>query len=135
MNFRTRFREAAGSTDPVDPMPHELANPDLAPPTIRETIQQAIRSELSIIAEDRGLESFQDADDFTEDDPEVDPLTIYEQALLVPENDETLDGTPFESSSASPDAANSPPVVPEGTPEPKSAPEATPGLDLPPARQ
>lgn len=117
--FRQRFR-AATDKEAVDTHPHELSHPELRPPTLREQIQSAIRSELSIRAQDRGLESFEQADDFEDPDDSPDPLTIYEQALLVPENEETLDGAePLPApAGAEPTPGDDTPPPPAGSPEP-----------------
>ncbi len=118
MGFRDRFH-ARVTKSVVDPMPHELASPEYRPPTLREQIQNAIRSEMSIIAQDRGLETFEEADDFTEDDPEAMPPTIYEQALMGPENDESLDGENIEAPEEPPKPSD------EETPTPTTPAEAS----------
>ncbi len=120
--FRDRFH-ARRTKSAVDPMPHDLASPEYRPPTIREQIQAAIRSELSIRAQDAGLETFEEADDFEEVDPEDFGMTIYEQALMTPENDETLDGSPEPVESTEPDPAPTPAT---DTPEPPAAPDEAP---------
>ncbi len=120
--FRDRFNKARTKSK-VDPMPHDLASPEYRPPTIREQIQTAIRSELSMRAQDMGLETFEEADDFEDPDPEDVGLTIYEQALMVPENDESLDGSPEPVESTEPDAAPTPAT---DTPEPPAAPDEAP---------
>ncbi len=120
--FRDRFHKARTKSK-VDPMPHDLASPEYRPPTIREQIQNAIRSEMSIRAQDAGLETFEEADDFEEVDPEDFGMTIYEQALMTPENDESLDGSPDPVESTEPDAAPSPAT---DTSEPVAAPEEAP---------
>lgn len=127
MTFRSRFR-AMIDKEAVDPMPHELAGPELAPPTLREQIQNAIRSEISLIAEDRGLESFDEADDFEEDDPEADMLTAYQMVLMTPENDEDLEGAPPERPQDAPDSPPSPdtPAPPSDAPGASEEPGAPP---------
>lgn len=129
--LRDRFHELVDK-EPVDPVPHELANPALAPPTLREQIQQSIRSELSLLAEDRGLESFDEADDFEEDEPEADPLTAYEMVMMTPESDETLDGPaePAATEAETPPASDTSDPA-SGSPEPSE--EAEKQADPPPA--
>ncbi len=117
--FRDRFN-ARRSPSPVDPMPHELANPDYRPLTLREQIQNAIRSEMSIVAQDRGLETFEEADDFEEEDPEEQLSTIYEQVLMTDESAESLDGSESVDDAPTPDEPPDPPVEP-----PVDAPAAT----------
>ncbi len=104
-------------------MPHELASPECAPPTLREQIQTAIRTELSIAREDLGFESFEDADDFEEEDPEADPLTIYEQVLMVPEVEESLDGS--EASETAAEAGTPGEDTETPSPAPDDAPAAS----------
>ncbi len=115
-NFRTRFR-LAHDAEVVDPVPHDLMNEKYAPPTIREQIQEAIRDTMSEQARHNGFETFEEANDFEEEDPEADPLTIYEMALMADENEETLDGSETEA--------------PESDSKPSD--EATPASDTPPA--
>lgn len=134
-NFRTRFREARDQ-EVVDPHPHELMTPDTAPPTLQEQIKSAIRSEISLIAEAKGFESFEDSDDFSEDDPEADQLTIYEQVLMTPETDESLDGeatptgTPPTSLSGHPEDSQEP-----QNPEPGPPPAEPPPWEAPPTEK
>ncbi len=119
--FRERFRAAQGF-DKSDPMPHELMSPELAPPTLREQIQNSIRSELSILAQDRGLESFEEADDFEEEDGEADMLSAYQIVLMNDESDESLEGGGPELPQEPPE-----PVMPDEAPDPPSdAPDVAP---------
>lgn len=139
-NFRTRFREARDQ-EVADPIPHELSHPDYAPPTLQQQIKAAIRTEISLAAEARGYETFEDSDDFSEDDPEQDQLTIYEKVLMVPENDEVLDsdataGSPPPTSlSGHPEDAGEPANVEPPPPSPSKPPwEGEEGLtENPPA--
>ena len=131
--FRDFFRNRPRDREVPDPIPHELSGPALAPPTIRETIQQTIRSELSIIAQDRGLESFEDADDFSEVDAEADLLTPYEAVLMVPEDGESVDGEedlPKGTPAPTP-AVNPGDPSPTPTPTPETAPVASESPETP----
>ncbi len=129
--FRDRFRNSV-QKEPVDPLPHELAHPELRPPTLREQIQTAIRSEISLAAEAKGYDTFDQADDFQEDDPDHQALTAYEMVLMTPENDETLDGPPPEPAAAgSPDPAPSPGTPPSPGPPGPSEEPGSPPLDPP----
>ncbi len=121
--FRERFR-AAVDKEKVDPMPHELLSPEFAPLTMREQIQQSIRSEISLRAQDSGLESFEEADDFEEDDPDADLLSPYQMVLMTPEpgNDDGLDGVPPEEPQEEGDPTPTP-TTSEGASEAPEAPQ------------
>ncbi len=119
--FRDRFRDRPAQKETADPIPNELCRPETAPPTLREQIQTAIRSEMSLAAENAGFESFDQADDFEEDDPDHLALTAYEMVLMTPEVPETLDGA--EEGPPTP-----PPEDPLATPGPTTTP---PGKDAP----
>jgi len=135
LSFHSVFRDRVNPGEVPNPIPHELAHKDFRPPTLREQIQTAIRSEFSIQAEANGLDTFEEANDFELDDEDADPLTIYEQVLMVPETEETLDGEetsppaagdiPPETEHTPPSLAKSPVVGPNPTPEPETAPEGS----------
>lgn len=72
MRFDERGRELPDDT-PVEAPLHWRR-----PPSLREMIQQHIRTEMSRQAMDSGFESFEDADDFDVPDPDPDPLSVYE---------------------------------------------------------
>ncbi len=125
MGFRDEFRERV-TKEAADPTPHELSHPELRPPTLREQIQTAIRSEISLAAEAKGYDTFDQADDFEEDDPDHTALTAYEIVLMTPETDETVDGPPPEPAAAgSPDPAPTPGTPPpSGPPGPSEEPDS-----------
>lgn len=56
--------------------------PLVRPPTLTETIQSMIRREMSKAAVDEGYESFDEADDFEEEDPDTLPLTHHQIEAL-----------------------------------------------------
>ncbi len=124
-------KRAEVDKEKVDPMPHELMHKAFAPPTLREQIQEGIRSALSLQAETHGYESFEDADDFELDEAEADPLTIYEQVMMEPETDESLDGAPESPPKPSAEDTPTPSTPPEGSAPDDSAPE--PSAASPPA--
>lgn len=70
----------------------EVGDPTpLAPPahlrrsmTMAEQIQQMVRREISLRAEDAGFESFEEAEDFEVDDDPPDPHTPYEAVFDPP---------------------------------------------------
>lgn len=82
----------------VDPKPMEVPVELARPLTMREEMQAFIRRELSRAAQNNGVPTFEEEDDF--DMPEAEWASPYELQDLIPENDETLDGE-----------------VPRGTPE------------------
>ena len=60
-----------------------VAIPKLRPPTIQELVQRYVRESVSRQAVADGMESFDEADDFEEDDPDVIPMTHHEVAALT----------------------------------------------------
>lgn len=52
--------------------------PSMRPPSIQELVQRYVREAMSPAAEAEGMESFDEADDFEEEDPDVVPLTHHE---------------------------------------------------------
>lgn len=82
MNPREYIRTRPTRPDPIDPEPHELALKD-EPPTIREEIERFIRSNLSMKAQEEGYESFEESEDFSEDDPDADLLSPYEAVQMA----------------------------------------------------
>lgn len=68
----------------IDPTPVELA--ELAPPpSLKEELQRYIRLELSRMAEAQGHGSFEDEDDFEEENEEPLPLSQYELTDMIEE--------------------------------------------------
>jgi hypothetical protein len=83
------------------------------PESIEDMIRRFVRTEASRIAEKEGYESFEEADDFSEDpDDEVeDPYSQYyvhetEMAPLDSETPESLDGSPGEPVKDEPEAVD-----------------------------
>lgn len=75
---RERLRDAQGDgREHPDPTPHHLALDDERPPTLAELVQRYVRDEVSQQAQADGFETWEEADDFTEDDPEELPFTPY----------------------------------------------------------
>lgn len=68
----------------LDSTPLEVPLHWRRPPSLRDQIKQFVRTELSAQAEDRGFDSFEEADDF-EMDEDPDPLSRYE---LTPAQEE-----------------------------------------------
>lgn len=55
------------------------------PPTLAEEVRRFVRQELSESASQAGSETFEEADDFTEEDPDRLPLTPYELTAMQAE--------------------------------------------------
>lgn len=68
------------------------------PLSLRDQMRQFVREELSKQAEDNKMGSFEDEDDFSEDDPEADITSPYEVTDLIPDDMplNELDGAPNE---------------------------------------
>ena len=105
----------------LDTTPVEVPLEMTRPPTIKEELQRYVRYEVSKIGQEEGFETFEEADDFEEEDlPEW--SSEYELLDMEDEVPESLDGEPSEE---------------EGTadrPVPPTDPAAT-GSDPPPPAQ
>lgn len=64
------YKKGFGSRDAHDPVPHELHTGTRAAESLKEVIQRYVRNEISKAAQDRGSESFEEADDFEIEDGE-----------------------------------------------------------------
>lgn len=78
MKFDDRGRELPDDT------PVEVPLNWKRPPSLREMIQQHIRTEMSLTAQGEGMETFEEADDF-EVDEDPDPLSQYELREMAEE--------------------------------------------------
>lgn len=86
----------SGRHEYPDPTPVEMPLGFKRPPTLQEEIQRLIRVQMSQAAQDSGMETFEEADDF-EVDEDPDPLSPYEVMEMEPEAitaQETLSGAP-----------------------------------------
>lgn len=96
MNEKTQKKDP--SLEYPDPTPvHIPGKTDQAPPlTLREEMQRYIRQQISAMAQQNQMESFEEADDFEVEDEEVDLTTRYcVQDLVDPTGlSVTLDGKP-----------------------------------------
>ena len=126
---RERLRAAAqADAESPDPMPHALyEDQQRGPESIQDQIQRFVRMELSAQAESHELESFAEADDFSEDDFDSLPTSIFEvneaEMDMDPEMPriEDADDSRAIDSGAEPIPAEPPPVDTEGNPaEPPS---------------
>lgn len=119
---RIQLREAAQGTGEVpDPTPVEVGHHE-EPLTLREEMRRFIRAELSNQAEHSGMETFEEADDFEVDEPDL--FTTEHTVLEMHEEDgrpDDLEGAPTkedqEGSEGAPDADGEPePTHQEGQP-------------------
>lgn len=103
---REALRARPSDAEIPDPVPAEIkGNP--RPLTLREEMQRYIRTELSQAAAQSGQPTFEEEDDFSEDDPDI-FQTQYNVQELQDEGElpPSLDGSETEGSSDEP-----PPVV------------------------
>lgn len=94
---RIQLRAAAQNTGEIpDNTPVELVGGNDNPLSLREEMRRFIRGELSTQQAAAGHGSFEDEDDFTEDEDSGDLTTNYTVQELVPEGDkhDTLEGDP-----------------------------------------
>lgn len=68
----------------LDNTPVQMPTRLKLPQTRTDQIRSFIREEISRAAHDRGVETFEEADDFDLEDMEAEPLSRYEQMLLEP---------------------------------------------------
>ena len=61
----------------VDPVPIAVPIEQQQPPSVDEMIQQAVRQQLSAAADEGGYETFEEADDFEEEEPDEIPWTAF----------------------------------------------------------
>lgn len=85
--------KAACMRETPDPTPLEIPEGHQRPLSLREDMQRFIRAEISRVAQETQHGSFDEEDDFDEDDAEPDILTPYEAVCMLDEaNQENLDG-------------------------------------------
>ncbi len=107
-----------------DPIPLEMPIGMESPPSMRELVQEYVRTELSQHASDTDMGTFEEEDDFEEDDPALLDLSgfevhefemVAEDAQGEPTADSDLEGREPEKAPAVavPVPAEPPPVVPE----------------------
>lgn len=96
------------------------------PLTLREEMQRYIRYELSRQAEDMGLPSFEEEDDFDEEEPEPDMVSPYELHDMYEDAPPdalpaTLDGKPSEEDQKALQEDKTPEVTPDQPSGPAAA--------------
>lgn len=81
MRFLGRF---FGKSEPEENSGVSLAaTPTQRPPTMKELVQQYIRQEMSARAVDEGFGSFEDEDDFEEDESEIEHELTHHQVIAM----------------------------------------------------
>lgn len=101
MKFDDRGRELPDDT------PVEVPLNWKRPPSLREMIQQHIRTEMSLTAQGEGMETFEEADDF-EVDEDPDPLSQYELREMAEERPKPPAEAPKEKPPESAKSAEAP---------------------------
>lgn len=102
-----------------DNTPVEMPTRLKLPQSRVDQIRQFIRQELSLQAQDDGMESFEEANDLEPDDEDYQPLTAYELADLEP--DAPQDQPPPPASPGEPEGQR--PAVPAASSEVPPAPQ------------
>lgn len=104
---RQAIRENRQKGETPDPTPVEIPGKMQRPLSLREEMKRFIREELSKGAESVGVETFEEADDFEEDDPDIELTTGYTVTeLQAVEPIDDLNGDPSADSDNSLDLEN-----------------------------
>lgn len=70
------YRLRKSAKERVDPTPIEV--PITQPPTLKEMVRSIVRTEVSRAAYEQGFDTFEEHDDFSEEDPDPDFTSRYE---------------------------------------------------------
>jgi len=106
----------------VDNTPVEMPTRLRLPQTRTDQIRAFIRQELSMVAQDQGHETFEEADDLEPDDEDSTPFTRYEELELEPPARPEKTPPSLQTGSAPSGAAPADPAPPSEVP-----PSRTPG--------
>ncbi len=123
---RERIQTRPSGKEVPDPRPVEIpVNISRGPPSVAELVQGYVAGEMSQWAAAQDLGTFEDEDDFDEEDPEVLDLSGFEVTEYEME-EEALDRSE-DGPTEDPPSAPPPPVDPsvETPPEPTEAPPST----------
>lgn len=112
MRKQQLIERARTMREPVDPTPLEVPT-NKRPPTLREQLQAYIRQQVSLTAQESGYDSFEDEDDFEDDENEGEWFSPYELSDMQPDQEagaplETLEGT---DDTPAPEPDPSPPPI------------------------
>ncbi len=126
LTYREQLKQKKNPPEDIDCTPMVLPSNMQRPPSLEQEIARFVRTELSARAAENENDTFEEANDFTEDDPDVLDLTPYELAVLEP--DELGDPAPPEPDQAPQEAdlPADPPPESTQTEEPAEAPEKAP---------
>ena len=86
MGQRQEIMDREPDKEIPDSTPVHIPGNSHKPPSLREDMRRFIREELSKHAQSQEAETFEDADDFEEDHPDMDMLTPYTVIDLKPED-------------------------------------------------
>lgn len=75
----------------VDPVPHELAGTGRFP-TLAEQLRSYVRGQVSRLAEQHGLGTFDEEDDFSDEAEEPELVSRHELRFMKPDSRESIDG-------------------------------------------
>ena len=117
MSRRKQFWEAVDPGQLMDPTPVEIPPQGKRPLPLKDEIQRMVQTAVSQVAAANGQETFEEADDFEEDEELYDLISPHTNVVqMIPEGmaEDDLNGEPQEPQ----DEKNSPPV---DQPEPEKS--------------
>lgn len=115
---RQLLRDRDPGKEVPDPVPLEMPVGYETPPTMEEMIQQYVRQELSVQAQEQGFGTFEEEDDFEIEDPEEISMSGFEVDEFAMTDEEAIED------------ASPPSAAPEASEEPSAAP-AEPSVENP----
>ncbi len=116
---RVAIQERVSAPEVPDPVPLELPIGMGGPPSMRELVQEYVRGAMSQYAEEHELGTFEQEDDFEEENPELLDLSGYEvhEFEMVDEPGENDPAPAPEPEPPEPDPAAEPAPEAEANPE------------------
>lgn len=121
---RDHIRSRADPKENPDPTPIEIPGAFQTPETIQEIVQKYIRQGMSVSKEAETLGTFHEEDDFTEDDHDELPTSLFEVTDYEMEPDPEMPETEDASDLSEPAADEDPPPAEPETPAPDSTDSA-----------
>ncbi len=116
---RERIQSRPHLVETPDPIPLEIPLSLRQPPSTRELVQQYVQEAVSAQAVEDGYGSFEEEDDFEDEDERLLDLSGFEVTEFPMEDEGPADAAPPEAS------------PPEGPTEPPGTPEVAPGAEPP----
>lgn len=100
-----------GTPDPevLDPTPVELPLGACKPQSLQEMVASMLHAQLADAADDGEMETWEEADDFEPEDPELLDLSAYEH-VLYPVDDAPPETEPEPSEASEPEPPDTPPA-------------------------